>query len=147
MRSIEELIRQAMEEGKFDDLPGKGRPLRLDENPFEDPEWRMAYQVLHNSGYSLPWLESRREILKDLEAAQAALVKTYAWHKAYLPGAEPPFARAEWERAVKAFQEKITALNQRILSYNLIVPNDRFQLPLIKADQEVERITHPLNSR
>jgi hypothetical protein len=73
MRSIDEQIRQAMEEGKFDDLPGKGRPLRLDENPFEDPEWRMAYQVLHNSGYSLPWLESRRELLKDLEAAQAAL--------------------------------------------------------------------------
>ncbi len=141
MRSIEEQIRQAMEEGKFDDLPGKGRPLRLEDNPFEDPEWRMAYQVLHNSGYTLPWMESRREILKDLEAGRAALGRTHAWYRAYLPGVEPPYARAEWERAVKVFQEKVAAFNQRILSYNLSVPNDRFQLPLLQIDQELDRIT------
>ena len=143
MKSIEELIRQAIEAGKFDDLPGKGQPLKLDENPFEDPEWRMAYQVLRSGGFTLPWLEIRSEILKDLDAARQALVRTYAWFGAYRPGAQPRFAQAEWERAVKAFQEKIAALNQRILSYNLSVPNDRFQLPLIRADQELERITHP----
>ena len=29
MRSIDEQIRKAMEEGQFDNLPGKGKPLPL----------------------------------------------------------------------------------------------------------------------
>ncbi len=140
MRSIEELIRQAMAEGKFDDLPGKGKPLKLDENPFEDPEWRMAYQMLRNSGFTLPWIEVRSEILNDLHAARQALKRTHAWYTAYRPEARPPFAQAEWDRAVTAFQDKLAALNQRILSYNISVPSDRFQLPLIKANQELEKI-------
>jgi len=37
---IDEIIRRAIEEGQFDDLPGKGKPLRLDEDPNSDPAWR-----------------------------------------------------------------------------------------------------------
>jgi hypothetical protein len=33
MPNIEELTQRAIQEGKFSDLPGKGKPLRLDENP------------------------------------------------------------------------------------------------------------------
>ncbi|MEA3440806.1 MAG: DUF1992 domain-containing protein [Chloroflexota bacterium] len=58
MTGIEEHIRRAMEEGKFDDLPGKGKPLRLDHNPHEDPQWRTAYRMLRNSGFTLPWIEA-----------------------------------------------------------------------------------------
>ena len=43
--NIEEQIRRAIQEGKFDDLPGKGKPLKLDENPFEESEWRMANKI------------------------------------------------------------------------------------------------------
>ena len=43
--SIEEIIRRAIQEGKFDDLPGKGEPLQLDDNPHEDPEWRAAHHI------------------------------------------------------------------------------------------------------
>ena len=39
-RVIEEQLRKAREEGKFDHLRGHGQPLRLDENPFEDPTWQ-----------------------------------------------------------------------------------------------------------
>jgi hypothetical protein len=28
--------------GKFDDLPGKGKPLRLDDNSMVGPEWRLT---------------------------------------------------------------------------------------------------------
>ena len=50
-RSADEAIRKAMEEGKFDNLPGKGKPLKLDEDPFEDPEWRLANKMLKEGGY------------------------------------------------------------------------------------------------
>ena len=43
----ERKIREAMEEGAFENLRGKGRPLDLEENPYEDPSLRME------SGHSL----------------------------------------------------------------------------------------------
>lgn len=36
----ERKIREAMAEGAFDNLKGKGHPLDLEENPFEDPSLR-----------------------------------------------------------------------------------------------------------
>ena len=39
LKSItEKAISEAIEKGEFDDLPGKGKPIDLKENPFEDPD-------------------------------------------------------------------------------------------------------------
>jgi hypothetical protein len=47
---IEEKIREAMERGEFDDLPGKGKPLDLDAY-FSTPEdVRLGYSVLKSAG-------------------------------------------------------------------------------------------------
>jgi hypothetical protein len=43
---VEKQIREAMEAGEFDNLPGKGQPIDLTENPFEDPDLRMAHHLL-----------------------------------------------------------------------------------------------------
>ena len=73
MSNVEEHIRRAMQEGKFDDLPGKGKPLHWEENPNQDPEMRLAYHLLRSSGYTLPWIETLREIDRDIEAARGDL--------------------------------------------------------------------------
>ena len=44
MPDIEEEISRAMREGKFSNLAGKGKPLRLEDDQFADPEWRLAAQ-------------------------------------------------------------------------------------------------------
>ncbi|UCF26898.1 MAG: DUF1992 domain-containing protein, partial [Chloroflexota bacterium] len=68
--SIEEIIRRAIEEGEFDDLPGKGKPLQLDQNPHQDPEWRAAHNMLKSGGFSLPWIESLGEIEVQMQDAR-----------------------------------------------------------------------------
>ncbi len=73
MNGVDEQIRLAIENGEFDNLPGKGKPLNLEENPFEDPEWRTAYCFLRNSGFTLPWINMRKEIEKDIMAARVSL--------------------------------------------------------------------------
>jgi hypothetical protein len=50
-------------------------------------------------------------------------------------------ASAEWVRALEAFKDKLPALNQRIRDYNLEVPNVRFQRPVLRYEQELEKIT------
>jgi DnaJ homolog subfamily C member 28 len=143
MPNIEELMRRAMAEGKFDDLPGKGKPLHLDQsNPHADPEWELAYRMLRESGFSLPWIEIIKEIEKDIETARKELQRAWKWRIIYLSAEVPDKkASAEWERALDAFMEKLTTLNQRIRDYNLQVPNARFQRPVLSYTREVENIT------
>jgi DnaJ family protein C protein 28 len=62
-------IKNAMQAGQFDDLPGKGKPLNLDGNPFADPEWELAHHVLKSGGFTLPWIETRRQIEKEWRRA------------------------------------------------------------------------------
>jgi hypothetical protein len=68
----EKRIRDAMDRGEFDDLPGAGRPLELNEDPLVPPEVRMAYRVLKNAGIVPAEILQRREIA-DLEALVATL--------------------------------------------------------------------------
>jgi DnaJ family protein C protein 28 len=142
MPNIEELMRQAMAKGKFDDLPGKGKPLRLDEiNPHADPEWELAYRMLKEAGYSLPWIEALREIETDLEAAGNELRLAYERYTAAMAGEPNKVSRADWERSQSAFKEKLDAINQRIRVVNLQVPNSRFQRPVVNFEEELKRIT------
>jgi DnaJ family protein C protein 28 len=143
MPNIEELLRQAMAAGKFDNLPGKGKPLQLDaNNPHADPGWELAYKILKDAGYSLPWIETIREIEADLEAARKDLRLAWEWFKTTRVEAQSAnFTSAEWQRAQAAFKEKVIALNRRIRNYNLDVPNARFQRPVLVFEQELQKIT------
>ncbi len=43
-------IREAIENGELENLPGKGKPLELDNLSFLPAELRMAYRIIKNSG-------------------------------------------------------------------------------------------------
>ena len=66
----EQRIAEAMERGDFDDLPGAGEPLVLDDDPLIPEDLRMAYRILKNAGFVPPELEAHKEIrrLEDLLA-------------------------------------------------------------------------------
>ena len=140
LSNIEDHIRRAIEEGKFNDLPGKGKPLKLEDDPFVDPEWRLAHHMLRSSGFSLPWIERRQEIEASLETARAALQRSAAWGQAALANQDvsPAFVQIEWQKAVALFEERIAAINKSILSYNLEAPSVRFHLRPIDADRELD---------
>ena len=64
---IEQQIQQAQRDGLFDDLPGQGRPLRLDDGA--DPNW-WAKQLLRREQVDFlpPALALRRSVEKALAA-------------------------------------------------------------------------------
>lgn len=143
MPNIEEHLKKAMAEGKFDNLPGKGKPLHLDEsNPHADPEWELAYKMLKDSGYSLPWIEEIREIEGEIEVARKDLQLAWELRQEAPSGSQAgSYSAAEWNRALSSFKEKLTVLNKRIRDYNLQVPNARFQRPGLNLEREIEKIT------
>ena len=97
----ERKIQEAMEEGAFDRLEGTGRPISLDENPYEDPAQRMAHRLLRNNGFAPAWiLES-----KDLDADIGWL--RMPWRARLEPG---------------ELARRVADLNRRIGHFNLKTP-------------------------
>jgi DnaJ family protein C protein 28 len=138
MPNIEEHIRKAIEDGQFDDLPGKGKPIRWDENPFVEADWQLAFRMLRDAGFALPWMETRKEIETQLDAARAGLKRAWEWKQSAMAAGQPPaFVEGEWQRALGAFREQITEINQHIFDYNLEVPLSRFQRQPVDAQAEI----------
>jgi hypothetical protein len=64
----ERKIQEAIRNGELDNLPGKGKPLNLDDDSHIPEELRLAYKILKNADCLPPELELKKEIvqLRDL---------------------------------------------------------------------------------
>jgi hypothetical protein len=76
----EERIREAIERGDFDDLPGKGEPLELEDDSHLPQDLRLAYKILKNANCLPPELELRKEI-HTTEALLAGIQDTQEKYK------------------------------------------------------------------
>jgi hypothetical protein len=63
---VEERIKQAQKEGKFDKLPGSGKPLPEEQISAPD-DIRLAYKILKNADCLPPELEIKKEIRNTQE--------------------------------------------------------------------------------
>jgi len=59
---IEKKIQDAQDNGDFDDLPGKGKPIHLEDDRNIPEELRLTYKILKNADCLPPELELRKEI-------------------------------------------------------------------------------------
>lgn len=58
---VEEKLRKAAENGEFDNLPGRGKPLEFEDLTAVPPELRAGYKILKNSGVLPEELEIKKE--------------------------------------------------------------------------------------
>ena len=61
-RIAEERIREAVQRGEFENLPGRGKPLKLEDDQHIPDDLRLAYKVLKNADCLPPELELKKEI-------------------------------------------------------------------------------------
>ena len=72
---VDQMIRDAQARGEFDNLPGAGKPLKLEDSPF-GAEWQSAFRMAKNAGAAPLWVQLDKEIGEDTDALQAMLVRT-----------------------------------------------------------------------
>lgn len=111
---IEQRISQAFSEGQFDNLPGTGRPQRLDDDALTPEEDRAGHRLLKASGFAPPWVEARN----DIEAERARLAAWLAEANARWPHAD----KAGRERLRSEYRGKLEELQRSILTFNLTAP-------------------------
>jgi hypothetical protein len=72
-RIVEAIIKEAMERGEFENLPGNGKPIDLTEY-FETPEeLRLAISVLKNAGMTSREVDLLKEIAELKQVLKAIL--------------------------------------------------------------------------
>lgn len=139
--AVERIIDEAQKQGAFDDLPGKGKPLPR-KNPYAGDQ-ALAFELLQNNQYTLPWIADRKEIRADVIAFRAELRRAWLRTQAKLsaPSSEAESARlqAAWSERLEMFAAEIAALNKRIVSLNLAVPVARLELLKLNMGRELER--------
>ena len=63
----------AQEEGAFDNLPGKGKPLALDDDTYIPEDLRLTFKILKNSNCLPIEMELRSEIFNLRQLLHAAI--------------------------------------------------------------------------
>ena len=149
---VERRIQDAWEKGKFRNLRGAGAPQSIEENPFEDPEMRLAYKVLSNAGFAPPWVELAKEIDAEEAAAKRVWEDYRAHRRAQMEeihrGSVARFAELVSElddardRALRRLEKRWSETNKKISYFNAEVPTDnlkRAPLDIARRRERFER--------
>lgn len=115
---VERKIQEAIERGLFDNLQGMGKPLQIEENPYEG-EWRLAFKILKNAGAAPAWIELSREIEADLTALDR------------LAEAARSAQGRNRQALVAECLRRLEEINSKIDNFNLAVPMLWLQKPRI----------------
>ncbi|CAN1192350.1 DnaJ homolog subfamily C member 28 [Linum perenne] len=131
---VEQRIWHSMEEGQFENLPGKGKPLNLDTNPHADPAEDTLYRILSKNGCAPEWVELNKEIRCQISEWRSVLKKALAGNQCSVEDrSERVFEGSE------ALKAQLKSINNKVFKYNLIVPFGR-QMHGFKWEKELDRL-------
>lgn len=136
-RLVEDLIQESMAKGDFDNLSGKGKPLKKFSGcSYIDPMTHNLNRILIDNGYQPEWILMQKEIKDTIEQLREALLVS----RKKLGNPLSPGEQKQWAQVCEQFQENIRKLNKRISDFNLIVPILTRQKVHFDAQKEIIRV-------
>lgn len=135
-RLVEDLIQESMAKGDFDNLSGKGKPLKKFSGcSYIDPMTHNLNRILIDNGYQPEWILMQKEIKDTIEQLREAILVS----RKKLGNPMTPAEQKQWNQVCEQFQENIRKLNKRINDFNLIVPILTRQKVHFDAQKEIIR--------
>jgi len=129
---IDQQVAQAEAAGQFANLPGQGRPIRLDDDAHVPEEDRLGYRMLKGAGFAPPWMEARCDIDEERRRIDGWLVHANnRW---------PHLDEAKREKTRAEFRAKLEGLRSMIVDYNLRLPAGVEQLRGVELMKELTRL-------
>ena len=120
---VEEQIDEAIGRGEFENLKGKGQPLKL----WGDLTDRrvMRQKLAREDHQSAPWEDVAREVDHLSARAESELKRALEFRRAGLasPRADPAKIEADFRAHLRALEVTIKAVNSQILRHNLLIPS------------------------
>lgn len=146
---VDQMLDEARQEGKFNNLPGEGEPLKLDDDPNTPHEMKLANKILKENDLAPEWMMLGKEVdalrerllenmRRGARAYQGALADA---DRSSAPYDNRQRAEATWLRAQEAWRLAAAKLNGELLRYNLKVPPGIPQKTLFNLEQELAQIS------
>lgn len=140
---ISQRIEEAMRRGEFDNLPGRGKPQRIQREPFVPEDQQMAFRLLQHNDLTPDWIAERKEVLRLKERFQEqvqaiapeALIR---WH-ATQDAKRRQEVLATWQRWLSRWETEIQEINRRIQNLNLKQPISHLEVIKLRLDDELRR--------
>jgi hypothetical protein len=126
---LERQLREAMDEGKFDDLPFQGERIPIDDDAAAG-DWALAFHVLRNAGAAPPWIEADKAVRTVLERIDALLARA----------TRSPGSAAARRRDRATLEALVREANVAIARLNAEAPTDRQHRRPLDLDHELARL-------
>ena len=136
-------IEDAMQQGAFDNLPGRGKPLKLRRNPYTPEEQQMAFNLLEDNNLTPGWIGDRQKVQNDIVALRSQMAQTVTQQqRSWANASAHERSEMQLERPyhLRRWQSTIDALNKRIKSLNLQQPYTHLEILVLKLDEELARL-------
>lgn len=101
MALIDDIMNDALKEGKFDNLPGAGKQLRIDDDPNTPEAMKMAYKIMKDNDLAPAWIEEG----KGLERTEERLM-----------------TQIKVGKITTALRAEVERYNKQVLAFNLKLP-------------------------
>lgn len=103
---VEQRIWHSMEQGQFENLPGKGKPLDLSSNPHADPAEDTLYRILSRNKCAPEWVELNKEIRDKVAVWRSSLKKAWGYRSS---GND-----AKWVEYSEALKLQLRDINDKV---------------------------------
>jgi len=147
---IDEILGDAFRRGEFDNLPGAGKRLAIEDDLdlHVPPELRMTHRMLKDSNMTPDWIAEG----KAIEDAQAKLLRKLSADARMFQGLRADARRsatpeqtlaqveARWRSTQTRFRADVASLNKRILAYNLKLPPGFAHKMALDAERELAKV-------
>ncbi|CAG5120094.1 unnamed protein product [Candidula unifasciata] len=137
-RVVDDLIRESMQRGDFDNLAGSGKPLKnSDYNPFIDLTTHNINKILVNNGFKPEWIMLSKEIRDGIAEARTKLADV---REKLGP---PPYSQQDQKRLMyhkEKFAQSVQEINKKINKYNFIVPFMEKQMVHYNVESNMQKV-------
>ena len=142
----ERKIQEAIDEGKFDNLPGKGKPIIFDDDPMTPAHLRMANRILKNANVLPEWMQVQKELEKEKREIAVYRENLVAQNRKRRILLERPIAKDSerdafgvWHAKTRAeYGKKLKTINTMILKLSLMAPSTIAPIKSYKIEAEME---------
>lgn len=153
---VEDQIQAAMEEGRFDNLPGMGKPFNFADDSFVPESYRLAYRIMRENDIPPEWITLQKELSEAYAQARMTLQKAaQSYYRQMERAGEGQNlesvitrlrARDDRDYAQNEFRAQMADLNRKVARYNLKVPSSSLTRDLYDAEREIRRLFPPESS-
>lgn len=128
---IDQKIRESIGDGDVSHLPGAGKPLNLDDDPYTPSDQRSAFKIMKENNVVPDWMmvgkaleQAEEKLHKQIESRATHYQRHLADGRRKDSILEETKIENSWNTYIEEFTDRVERLNKEILLYNLSVPRN-----------------------